>query len=111
MKIPIGPFYYEVNLVHKLQLDGRRVRGYCDTFNMAIYINADMPPTRRATTVYHEIAHAVIDTFGLTQKRFSEEAACEIIALFYAHINAEIWHELHSFLQVPQVRRVPHNTA
>jgi hypothetical protein len=50
--------------------------GICDTNTKTIYVNADQPTSVQASTLVHELMHALFDVFTLPKEGLSEEDVC-----------------------------------
>lgn len=99
MLLNLGPHQFRVSLQHQLSLYGEPVDGYCDSQNLLIVINADLPFSKRRTVFFHELTHAAVEIFGLTQTQFDEESLCEINGLLMAYITSEIHRRIELFLK------------
>lgn len=59
------------------------VSGLTDYFNLTVYICIDAPRDLINDTIYHELAHAYIFTYGMGQnENFSEENVCDMFGAF-----------------------------
>lgn len=59
------------------------VSGLTDYFNLTVYICIDAPKDLINDTIFHELAHAYIFTYGMGQnENFSEENVCDMFGAF-----------------------------
>lgn len=66
-----------------LLLDGDRCNGVAYFDSHKIYINKDIPPDEKRSTVIHEIVHAVLYSTQIgDKKKYTEENLCDFIGLY-----------------------------
>jgi hypothetical protein len=72
------PVYYRANL----ELDGQWLYGMYEPDQRRITIRAGMPPELTATTLSHEVCHAVLSDMGASLADADEEdRTCEALAI------------------------------
>lgn len=100
MKVPVGPFAYEVQLVdHPLELHGRPCMGLCDSERQRIFIARSLSPQRRLSVFWHELAHAWKSEMDVhVAAAMEEESVCNLIGLAMTAMDPHLLARLHVFL-------------
>lgn len=100
MKVPVGPFSYEVILTEQpLEFKGRRCMGLCDSEAQKIFIARRLCPQRRVSVFWHELAHAwKCDLEIHCDETMEEEPICNMIGLAMTAMEPYLLARLHVFL-------------
>lgn len=101
MKIPVGPFLYEVRLVsgYVLDPDGRRCLGLTYPDRQLIEVSDVPPSAKRLATLWHEIAHAWKCELDITQAdELDGESIANLIGLAMAAMPIKTFARLHCYV-------------
>ncbi|QQE12113.1 hypothetical protein JD969_01160 [Planctomycetota bacterium] len=101
MYVQIGPHKYRIILVKGIVRD-EKGNGYCgltyfDHHN--IIISGDLPPSKRLSTLWHELVHAFLYELDITESdSHDEESVCNLIGLAMSHLDAMTLARLHVYM-------------
>lgn len=101
--ITVGPHEYEARLMRGFPEDplGRRCLGLVDTNRQIIQIAGVLHPTKRLSTLWHEITHAWIDELGGgNSKSYGEERICDLIGLGMGFIGTDKFAEILALVEL-----------
>ena len=95
--IRVGPFDYAVRYTEAHSDDKLNVLGQCSPTRLSILIQQDMPPTRTAECVLHEVTHAIADCYALMDDdgKVAEERMAQVFGAGWA----QVWRDNPKLLQ------------
>ncbi len=110
MQVKIHNNIYNIHLINKnskylVMDDGEVHSGVTDFITKDIYIRNDLNDSSLKYTLYHEITHAYIESYGLLQIDWNDE----IVADFIANYMIDIFETIDEILN--KLRRVVINYA
>ena len=92
MKIKIHNNNYEILLTNyddpNLEIDESYKTGVCDMLNKKIYIANNLNKDAMYYTIFHEITHAVTDSYGFLQVEWDNEIIADFVANYNETINS-----------------------
>ena len=68
-------------------IDSESILGLCDIANQKIYIHKDISMLNKIKTLKHEIAHALLYEYCLSDGVYTEEQLCDFMALYGSEVE------------------------
>lgn len=103
MRIFVGPFSYNVELVRGLiQHEGEPCLGLCDDIRQWIGVSDEPPPEQRISIFWHELAHAWQRWLKVHDLPLDEEAFANLIGLAMPSIDLGTMHRVKHYLVTGQ---------
>ncbi|WP_432797023.1 hypothetical protein [Poriferisphaera sp. WC338] len=101
MQVKIGPHEYRVILVKGTVRNGMG-EAFCGLTHFDqqyILISGDMEPSKRLSTLWHELVHAFLYELNITDTPVDdEESMCNLIGLAMSHLDAVTIAKLHVYM-------------
>ena len=68
-------------------IDSESVLGLCDVVNQKIYIHKDISISNKIKTLKHELSHALLYEYCLSDGAYTEEQLCDFMALYGSEVE------------------------
>lgn len=68
-------------------IDSESILGLCDVANQKIYIHKDISMLNKIKTLKHEIAHALLYEYCLSNDSYTEEQLCDFVSVYGSEVE------------------------
>jgi hypothetical protein len=99
MKVPVGPFVYDVQLVDGITLNNRQCYGLTQPTAQVIKIDRNLRPDRRISVLWHELLEAWKAELDVHQTdEMDTEAIANLVGLAMAAMSPRMVAKLHAYM-------------